>query len=471
VAEGGNDKPPALQAAERARASAVLRTAHIELFERSTVGFLEGKSTRPFVQYYTWKCAGDEHITVRQGDEEGVVMRDSAGRPRDDMTYRGPWCFLAKRDEVWDHVQDDTSANVWSSDRTDTFRLLDWRMLGLSPFGFAELFDDDAARFGGTPVQYDSVVEDGLHVVTASAGDSMFRWWIDPERGWNVVRTGVWRRGQQLGDVRFALRDYDGVWFPERMERFRLAAGDTEPSTVISILSAEFNRPYHPQRLTPADIGVEPGTNLTFQDSQLPLDLWDGEKAVTAEDFLARVKSGELKQGPTVAREIARRRAQGEGGASQESAAASQPGAGDSFGTTQPARAGYAADPNDFVSRWETYTRRFIVKYRLNEDQARRAWEVCRTCEEQGREYLSKRSSEFEEWQKRLDGLKNASAEERQRELPRLDQRCDELVAPIDRIFEQKLKPRLDRLPTAAQREAVEPSPESRPAAHVAGAR
>ncbi len=37
----------------------------------------------------------------------------------------------------------------------------------------------------------------------------------------------------------------------------------------------------------------------------------------------------------------------------------------------------------------------------------------------------------------------------------KLDQRRQKLTAPLDRIFEQQLKPRLEKLPTRAQRTAA----------------
>ena len=308
---GSSDKPPALRAAEEARSRALVCTAAIEFSETCTVNTKapDGPPGPPRRQYYSWRCAEDDYITVYRGDAEGVVMRDAEGRPRDDLDYSGPMHFLVQNNEVWQHVQDSPLVSVWPEDRQDFWRLHDLRLLGLQPVTFGRDLEEETRKYGYPPLQYETTADGSLYVVTASSERGKYRWWIDSEKNWSVVRTGVWLDDRQIGETRFALQEIDGVWFPTRIERYRLGAGDVEPSTVISILSAEFNRPYHPRKLTPADIGIEPGASITYEErNPSPLMMWDGDQPVPPEEFLQRVGRGELSWGPTMVREVVRLR-------------------------------------------------------------------------------------------------------------------------------------------------------------------
>jgi len=447
------DKPPALLAAEQARESAWLRTARIE-FRRDWLGARDSSSP-PTCHYFTWQCAGETYITVDQGDQDGVVIRDADGRPRNDLPYNGPIGFLIKGDEIWQHSEDAPTADVWSGERRSFFKLHDLRKEGLDPVVDGADPEERLRALGYPLPDYDSFEEGGLTVVRAKVEDGEWRWWIDPEKDWNIVRTGVWMNGQQIGETRYTLAQYDGVWFPQRMERYRLGAGDVFPSTVITTLSAEFNRPDHPQNLTQADIGIEVGTTIVFQDPKPDVAsdaiVWDGKKPVSPAEFTERLKNGELQRGPTMQRRFELALAKLKGGPAASQAAA-----------TRPSRFQAALDPQNFESQWERYTRRFIVRYRLDDDQARKAWTICRECEDRARQYIGSRRSDFEEWQGRRDALNKATPEEREKQSARFDERRAELMQRVEGVFEDRLRPGLEQLPTPAQRNAATTRPDSK---------
>jgi hypothetical protein len=449
TAAGASEKPPALVAAEQARDRSVLRTARVEFCERRSVSG-DPNPRAPTVRYYTWQCARDAYVTVDHGDEEGVVMRDGDGRPRDDLPYHGPMHFLTKNDEVWLQVESSPLADIFGAPRTDSFRLHDLRRLGLDPVTLGQDIEE-VCRANGLPTpQYETAVENGLHVVTAAFGPGQVRWWIDPERGWNVVRSAVLREGHETSSMQLAVAQVDGVWFPAEAEYIRRLADGRELSTTFIMLSTEFNRPEHPQELTPADIGVEPGTNLTYQDrDDVGPAIWDGQTAISPEEYAARLKEGTLKRGPTVERALARA-LQAEPRDGQPTSSPTGEGGGTA---TRPALFFAGERGKTFESQWETYTRRFIMRYRLNAEQARKAWQICRDCEALGRSSIEKRRGDFDEWQKRKDALADASAEEQKKQREALDLRRKELMAPVERIFEERLKPELDKIPTAQQRE------------------
>ncbi len=106
-----------------------------------------------------------------------------------------------------------------------------------------------------------------------------------------------------------------------------------------------------------------------------------------------------------------------------------------------------------YEDAWEKYVEAFIERYQLNADQAAKARLVLTVCKQQAashmtrvRERLAALDEELAELPKDAPNTRKAS----------LDKRRAELLAPIKRTFEQQLKPRLEKLPTRAQRQAAE---------------
>jgi hypothetical protein len=454
----GPDKPAALLAAERARSTAMVRTAQIEYVTRSTRATSAGlQGSAPRVYYYTWRCAGGQQIAVYQGDEEGVVMRDLDGRPRDDLTYHGPMHFLVDGDEIWQHVQDSPLGDVLGSQRGGFWKLHDLRRWGVDPAPGLDL--ESTARQLGYTLDYDAILEDGLQVVTVTTQGGKIRWWIDPDKGWSVVRTASWVEDQKVGETRYTLGQIDGVWFPTRVETFRLAEGDAEPSTTVTVFSAEFNRPYHPQKLTPADIGVELGSTVFFQDRVPPMTLaWDGTKAVPFEEFAERVQRGEAACGPTVQRETERLDAERRKPAAPQDEHQAR-GAPDEGAATRPAPDDPTLSVLAFVAEWEAYTWRFIIQHNLDDERAERAWRLCRECEERARSYVADHRAEIGTWEKEARELGNADVARRTDRQARSVARRGELSAPINRIFDTRLKPSLEKLAPRQEPSTSMPKP------------
>lgn len=443
-----SEPPEALRRAIAARSADLLRTARVEY---SVTQRDPDAATQPHTLFYTYQSAGDHYVVTHQGDDEGVYGRGPDGKPVVRPLNR-PRQYLVKDDQVWRHVEDALDANVFSSEvGVKGFRCLDLREAGLNPVLVGTNFQEHFRRSGADPLTYSSETVDGLHVVSAVGGPGKLKWWIDPERDWNVVRTEVHLNGEHIGERRFTLQQnpYDGVWFPSRIEHYRLAAGDTRPSTTIRISLAEFNRPEHSLVLTPADIGIEVGTMVTFQDREPGrTGYWDGEKAVSFDELQERIDSGEIAEGPIRARERLRwltfeaRKAGIASGQMLGAGPTSRP-------TTQPVVTAFLFD-----TEWEAYTQRFIEVYSLNEDQKQKAWTICDDCQTAARAYVASRKRKLDE----LDQLIAAARDKSDANLETirtLQSQREKLLAPVNQIFETRLKPRLERLPTRAQREAV----------------
>jgi len=105
---------------------------------------------------------------------------------------------------------------------------------------------------------------------------------------------------------------------------------------------------------------------------------------------------------------------------------------------------------------WEKYVREFIETYKLNDEQSQKAHAVLEDCKSQRDRYLRGHKGQIEQLDKQLEELKKSKDKKRASQLSALSAKRNQLMEPMERIFEQQLKPRLERLPTRAQRRAAE---------------
>lgn len=116
----------------------------------------------------------------------------------------------------------------------------------------------------------------------------------------------------------------------------------------------------------------------------------------------------------------------------------------------------------EFESGWEAYVREFIEKYKLTDGQAQRAKLILKDCQEQARQYMQRHKAELEQLDKKKEAL--TESKDKLKALTELSQRRAKLLEPIGRIFEKRLKPRLEKLLTRAQRQAAEQAAKGKPA-------
>jgi len=107
-----------------------------------------------------------------------------------------------------------------------------------------------------------------------------------------------------------------------------------------------------------------------------------------------------------------------------------------------------------FEGQWEAYVREFIQRYQLDEAQSQKAYAILRECQDQARGYMSRRRADFDRLDERLKSINNEP--DKTKALQEIQQQRLKLLEPVGRIFEKQLKPRLERLPTRAQRQAAE---------------
>ena len=132
---------------------------------------------------------------------------------------------------------------------------------------------------------------------------------------------------------------------------------------------------------------------------------------------------------------------------------------------SRPARGTPKANSKQPESQWEKYVREFIEKYKLNDEQSQKAAAVLEDCQTRADRHRLAHKQQVADFDKQIAELKKSKDKDKSKKVSDLTDKRKKLLDPIDRIFEQQLKPRLERLPTRAQRRAAESAGKKKTAA------
>lgn len=443
-----NEPPQALLRIEQARQA--WRTGQIEWTWSTWL--------RPGVPWnYTSKWAEDDIVVILRGDDEGVISRGADGRPH--TSGYGPQYSLFHDNKCWQVTSVRIQAEV-KADVPRSGQLIDLKSLGLGtslPMSGVHETLWEPTRGAPAPRRYSQKV-DGRHEVIRGEGENdVVTWWIDREAGGLPTRVLREINGEVVAESQITLRNYDGTWFPETVLLFgKDYKGGKQPKDIIRIHSIELNAPNQPTALTPAHIGIDAGVTVLVYDGQARFQwggTWDGSQIVPREEFDRRVAAGELQYGPNFLRNTQQIREGKVPGAFSTSVSdgSSSPDSGHAnAGGDDGSQAGAVGSIARRESEWERYTRRFIERYRLDDSQRQKALLLLKACEDSAQDYIKAHKTELDEYERRIAELKT------DRERAEAAQRDHELLAPLTRILEERLKPGLEKLPTRAQRRAVE---------------
>jgi hypothetical protein len=112
------------------------------------------------------------------------------------------------------------------------------------------------------------------------------------------------------------------------------------------------------------------------------------------------------------------------------------------------------------ADEWEQYVQQFIQRYALTEEQASRANKILKSCQSQRDRLMRNRAEQLERLNRQEEALRTSSDNpNKAKEQAEITAQRAKLMAPIDSIFDKQLKPRLEKIPTRAQREAAEKAP------------
>jgi hypothetical protein len=445
-------RPEALTALEQARAG--LLSGRIEW---SVLPQGDENKALFFVSRY---ASNGDLIFENRGDREGWTRFDwETGKG----LSRYPQLYMVNADGVWYFKETDLSCQVaregnarWSWEQ----EMRDVRAMGLTSFSSSMEYTRGIASIWGSAgdpvVEWRTDIEDDLHVVVARrrSGASV-TWHINPARGWNAERV-EFDDGTERWTAVSSLAQFGETWFPQETRYYR----NDELQEVIQVRTASFNNPEDPPRFTPKDLGVEPGCNIVPQGPgprpQGPDALtWNGDNAVPHREWVDDLRSGRRQPGPNIRRAYDRGYLESPYDTPEELARRE----------LAYRQRMIRSRSERHVGLWERYVRQFIERYRLDREQADRAWAIFRECRRRADEYIQRRRDRFTELISQMLAARKAGQNEKAEELASQVQR---LCEPIDRIFEESLKPRLEKLPTRAQRAAAEAAPAS-PAAQGSG--
>ncbi len=384
--------------------------------------------------YHTSRFTASEEALFYHGDKEGVVFRTEDGKPA--LAHPSdPHRTLVTATDAWQHTAGSLGARVsaLANGQPGVWRL---RSLGLSSrFGMkdvhAELFLDTSQQ--PSPRRY-FVHERGDEIVVEAETDhGTIRWTLNREQDLNPTNVQYIANGKLLGESRTLNARFGDFWFPARVEFWaRQDHGEMTLAEVVEVQNAEFNRPDDPQVLTPNHIGVEIGTNILrkLPTGEAELVYWDGQRIISREEYDERTKTGELMRGPAPLDNSETR-------AREWNVSV------------------FVLRPERYLSDWEIFTRCFIDYYQLNESQQQQAWAICAECSQRARAYFSSISDKIDAWNQQSDELRKNPKRDPEA-VRRLEREKQDLWLPIDRILAYELRPRLERLPTRAQRRTAE---------------
>lgn len=110
-----------------------------------------------------------------------------------------------------------------------------------------------------------------------------------------------------------------------------------------------------------------------------------------------------------------------------------------------------------YETLWQPYVEWFIKQHSLDDSQTQKAMVILEQCQELAKQYLTSKTDALEQLVRESVTASTQPAT-RPSSQPSSDAtrlNLDELMKPVDEIFETKLKPRLDALLTRAQRDRI----------------
>lgn len=266
------------------------------------------------------------------------------------------------------------------------------------------------------------------------------RWVLNPKKGYRCerVESTIELGGQELVPYwsETTYESIDGVEFPvdivykgqsyRRLEDgTRVPKGPEKVRARFSVLSAEIDRPHHPQTFTPRDIGILRGDSVDA--GGLDILVWDEPGFITNMEAVARRDAGELEW----QRESDERHSKIWQSEHKWCCPTDEP-----VTLKSPRIVEISADPG----LWEEYTRRFMVKNKFSLKQKRKGWEILRDSQDVAYGYFKKVDKRIQKLDKQ--GGSQADGDE----LATIAKRKLRLLEPLDTIFEKRLQRGLEKV-------------------------
>lgn len=407
----------------------------------------EGSEERALRYISRYAKSGDT-ITEHRGDRDGwTVFTDNGTRG----VLKYPQIYMENGDGRWQTQETAPGACIaatWWRGRSGENPSADYekdaRFIGLTvspdsvePRVGLSAFHGDAQH---RVASWEEREIDDLRVVIGHMNDGgMLTWYINPSKGWNAeLITYESGMGAVKQEAYIRLDEYGDLWLPSAADFFL----NGKLTSSIRVRMADLNPPNAPERFTLADVGMEAGARINPQPGDAPLR-WNGEDVCSPEQWYADLKAGKRQWGATF-----RRLNAGEEFSSP-------------YDTEQDRLDRKLARRKRLIewavaaprSMWAKYVRDFVARHELDAEQTQQALRILDQCEKQAEEFTRRHRPAIEEAQ---NDLENAREKRDADAVARLEERINTLREPLNKIFETELKPRLEKLPTRAQRAKAE---------------
>lgn len=421
-----SSKPKALLALEASRKAII--SGEIEWNVKA--------NNEPLMNVKSMYARNGDWLFENKGDGDGRV----AGG-------KGPVRLMRNASGYW-FVSNPMAASLTEPDNPERPPLLEFvkdiRFIGIAPspwsmnegVGFTAVWDDPHNK-----IVFWQETRDGDRFTVRGEADSgaVFEWTVNSAKGWCVERVAFGTQDQWTQEARSDLKKFGDVWMPARTEYFL----NGENTATVTIERALVNQDSDAASLTPSDAGLEPGTHVTIAGKPATgpdLNIWNGDEICKFTEWAQDVKAGRRAYGPTFQKFFAENKPGAAQGAPRPNNGAAQVD-----GRVVAAR----REARRHAGLWEAYVLKFIERYKLGDEQSQKAMQILAQCQQRADQILSLREPQlialYSEQAATTDTERNAT----------LQEKIDKLRAPIDEVFEQQLKPRLNKIPTHSQRDAA----------------
>lgn len=234
--------------------------------------------------HYGAKFDCDDRLFLQRGTDAGLVALDTPGVTLACSERR----WLQTGSLRWEYAREAINASRLPVDPED--EVYDVRALGLAVAPLLSTHMNHYVYFD--VASYRQEAQEGFQVVIAESaeGHSQEFWFKDgdPIGPAKVLNK---RDGAVGWEARTTYRQYDGFWFPARVEYYRLG----ELAAVEEVASAAFNRPDH-SRLTPELLEMPPGVSVGVGHRQ-PVLKWTGHDLAPIAEFFELRDAGQIDYG------------------------------------------------------------------------------------------------------------------------------------------------------------------------------